>query len=370
VTTVLTGRHTVSPLRAASGLAAAMGVGRFAYTPLLPVMIAAGRLDARAGAAVAAANYAGYLIGAVLLARRPDLNGRTAFRLSAAALVLSEALMAVPAPAAIAAALRLVAGIASAVLFIGCASVAAGHENRRRAAGIAFGGIGAGIALSGILGIVAGTAVSWQLLWLGSAVLTALLLAPALRLEVRPATRTVAAAARSVRAWRLLQGTYFLEGLGYIVIGTFLVAALQSPGHRSLGTAMWVVVGVAATPATLLWDRVARRWSPEIALVVALALQCVSAVLPAVSTGPAPAGISAALFGATFTGITMLAIEVGGELTGPGAAATLTAGYGLGQMLGPLAVTPVLGSGYGTAFVIAAIILAVATAGAVTISRT
>ncbi|MQY21022.1 hypothetical protein NRB20_41310 [Nocardia sp. RB20] len=360
----------MSPLRAASGLAAAMGVGRFAFTPLLPVMIGAGRLDARAGAAVAAANYAGYLLGALLLARRPDLNGRIAFHASAAALALSEALMAWPAPAAVAAALRSIAGVASAVLFIGCASVAAGHENRRRAAGIAFGGIGGGIALTGILALIAGTSVSWQLMWLGAATLTALLLAPALRLEVRPATRAAATAARSVRAWRLLQGTYFLEGLGYIVIGTFLVAALQSPGHHSLGTLTWVVVGIAAAPATLLWDLVARRRSPETALVLALALQCVSAILPAISTGVVSALISAALFGATFTGITMLAIEVGGELTGPGAAATLTAGYGLGQVLGPLAVTPVLGDGYGTAFAIAAVILAVATAAALLIRRT
>ncbi|WP_245567889.1 YbfB/YjiJ family MFS transporter [Nocardia jiangxiensis] len=370
MTTVLTSRPAVSPLRAAAGLAAAMGVGRFVYTPLMPVMISAGRIDARAGATIAAANYAGYLIGAVLLARRPDLNGRTAFRTAAATLILSEALMAWPAPAAVAAVLRLIAGIASAVLFIGCASVAAGHENRRRAAGIAFGGIGGGIALTGLLAMAAGTAVPWQVMWLGTAALTALLLAPALRLEVRPATRAAAAAARSVRAWRLLQGTYFLEGLGYIVIGTFLVAALQSPGHRSLGTAMWVVVGVAAAPATLLWDLIARRWFPEIALVLALALQCVSAILPAASTGMVSALISAALFGATFTGITMLAIEVGGELTGPGAAATLTAGYGLGQVLGPLVVTPALGDGYGTAFAIAAVILAVATAGALRIKRT
>ncbi len=75
-----------------------MGIGRFAFTPLLPVMIDAGRLSAHTGAVVAAANYAGYLLGAVALARFPGHQGRTAFRAAGAALILSEAAMAVPAP--------------------------------------------------------------------------------------------------------------------------------------------------------------------------------------------------------------------------------------------------------------------------------
>ncbi len=357
-------------VRAAAGLAAAMGIGRFAYTPLMPVMIDAGRLDAHAGAVIAAANYAGYLLGAVLLARRPEWNGRALFRFAAGVLVASEALMAWPAPTAVPVVLRLLAGVASAVVFIGCAGIAARHENRRRAAGIAFSGVGCGIAVTGLLALATRPVASWQAMWLGAAVLTALLLVPALRLDVMPGTRAEATAARSLRAWRALLASYFLEGLGYIVIGTFLVAAVSTPGHQSLGTAMWVVVGLAAAPATVLWGRAARRWTPRTALIAALLLQVVSAVLPAVSTGAVPAVVSAALFGGTFMGIVMLSIEVGGDLAGPGAAAALTAWYSCGQMLGPLAVAPVLGSSYAAAFAIAAVVLALATAAALPIRRT
>ncbi|MBB5915880.1 MFS family permease [Nocardia transvalensis] len=347
-------------LAAAAGLAAAMGIGRFAYTPLMPVMIDAGRLDAHAGAIVAAANYAGYLVGAVVLARRPEWNGRNTFRSAAGVLVASELLMAWPAPVAAPVILRFLAGAASAVVFIGCAGIAARHENRRRAAGIAFSGVGCGIALTGLLALAARPVVSWQVMWLGAAALTALLLAPALRLDIVAGVRAAATAARSGRAWRALRVSYFLEGLGYIVIGTFLVAAVGTPGHESLGTAVWVVVGVAGAPATVLWGVAARRWSPVTALTVALLLQVVSALLPVFSTGVVPAIASAALFGATFMGITMLAIEIGGDIAGPAAAATLTAGYGFGQMLGPVLVAPVLGSSYAAAFGIAAAVLAAA----------
>lgn len=344
-----------------------MGIGRFAFTPLLPVMIDAGRLSAHTGAIVAAANYAGYLLGAVAAARFPHHQGRTAFRVAGAALILSEAGMAVPAPTPLPVALRLIAGIASAVLFIGCAQIAARHENRRRAAGIAFAGVGTGIAATGALILIAQSVLSWQALWLASAALTALLVIPALSLDIRGGARTGSATVRSRRNWRLLQLTYFAEGLGYIVLGTFLVAAVDATGHRTAGTAIWIVVGLAAAPATVLWGATARRIGPSVALVCALILQCASALLPTLWPGVWPAVVSAALFGATFMGITLLALEIGDDLAGPGAAATLTAGYGLGQMLGPLVVAPVLGDSYDAAFTIAAVVLVVAAGAALAI---
>ena len=46
-------------------LAVAMGIGRFAFTPLMPLMLRDGTLSAAAGAEWAAANYGGYLVGAL-----------------------------------------------------------------------------------------------------------------------------------------------------------------------------------------------------------------------------------------------------------------------------------------------------------------
>ncbi|MGW4768507.1 YbfB/YjiJ family MFS transporter [Nocardia sp. NPDC004278] len=358
-----TPRRTLGPaLAAGAGLAAAVGVGRFAYTPLLPAMVDAHRINAHDGALIAAANYAGYLAGAVLLARRPKLNRRSSFRVAAGALVVSEALVVLPGPTLLPALLRLIAGVASAVIFVGCAGAIArlgGHG-----AGIAFGGVGFGIALTGLLVLATRPVLSWQGLWLGAAGLTAVLLLPAFRLDIHGIrTAEVVGTDRPSTAWRALLIAYSLEGVGYIVIGTFLVAAVGAHS-AALGSAIWVIVGVAAAPA-VLWGLVARRWSPATALVLALLAQCAAAALLAGSTNTWPAIIAAALFGGTFMGITMVAIRLGTELTGHRAAATLTAGYGAGQMLGPLVVAPVIGDGYALAFGIATAVLVAATVAAV-----
>lgn len=364
-----TPRRTLAPaLAAGAGLAGAVGVGRFAYTPLLPTMVDAHRIDAHAGALIAAANYAGYLTGAVLLARRPDLNSRNAFRISAVVLVASEALVAMPGPMMLPALLRLIAGVASAVIFVGCAGAIARLGGRPHAAGIAFGGVGFGIAFTGLLALAARPTMSWQGLWLGAAGLTAALLLPAFGLDIHGLRSTeVVHAKRTSTAWRALLIAYTLEGVGYIVLGTFLVAAVGAH-NATVGSAMWVIVGGAAAPA-VLWSIAAHRWTPTTALVLALLAQCASSALLACSTTMWSAIIAAALFGGTFMGICMLAIQIGIELTDHRAAATLTAGYGAGQMLGPLVVAPVIGDGYSTAFVIATLVLAVATAAAVIVAR-
>ena len=79
-------------------LAVAMGIGRFAFTPMLPLMIREGQLDVAWGGWLAAANYAGYLAGALSAARialSPPRLGSAAL-LSTAALT---AAMALPGPA-------------------------------------------------------------------------------------------------------------------------------------------------------------------------------------------------------------------------------------------------------------------------------
>ena len=43
-------------------LAVAMGIGRFAFTPVLPLMLREGSLDVAMGGWIAAAKYAGYLV--------------------------------------------------------------------------------------------------------------------------------------------------------------------------------------------------------------------------------------------------------------------------------------------------------------------
>src|SRR4051812_19326104 len=157
-----------------------MGIGRFVFTPILPLMEAQAGVSAQAGAQLATANYIGYLIGAVAGIAIPALVRSTAaLRTSLAILVASLALMPAVDSGSLWFVLRLVAGASSAVVFvIAVSSMLAGLlETTRHLAGWGFGGVGAGIALSGILVALVRTAATWQSAWWICAIATGLLAA-------------------------------------------------------------------------------------------------------------------------------------------------------------------------------------------------
>lgn len=353
-------RHTrATVVRAAAGLAAAMGVGRFVYTPLLPLMQEQTAVSHSDTALVATANYLGYFLGAIALAVYPaGARSRIVFRGSILALVASELAMASGTDVRAWLAARVVAGVASAAIFVYCATAVVGHPS----AGITFTGVGIGIATSGLLVAILGPVVSWNLLWIVAAATTVGYAAIAWTLppgSPPPAPTHGGLPPRTAPSarWWTLGASYFLEGLGYIILGTFLVAAVSMGGEAWTGPAAWVVVGLAAVPSPLLWAKALRRWSAESLLTVALLLQAISALLPALVDGPVTAVVAAILFGGTFMGITLLAMDSALGLGIPRAAAALTAIYGLGQILGPLVVAPMLGDGFRSAFVCAAAVL-------------
>jgi MFS family permease len=267
--------------------------------------------------------------------------------------------------------LRLIAGVASALVFV--IAVSALLDNLHGAAqhlvGWAFGGIGAGIALSGLLVLVLRTVGSWRTGWWASAALAALLTVLAWRLAPEPASAKAGPGRMSERPtthrWfvTLLTG-YTLEGVGYIIAGTFLVAAIGQTSPGWLGSGAWVLVGLAAVPASAFWAALSRRWSRPTLLIVMLFVQAVGIALPALSGGAAAALVSAVLFGATFLGVASLVLAVGAHLRFPHAVALLTTGYSLGQIAGPLLVSPLLHNGYRLPLLIAAAIVAAATVAA------
>ena len=68
-----------------------------------------------------------------------------------------------------------------------------------------------------------------------------------------------------------LSCAYFLEGLGYIVSGTFAVAAAQRlPSVAPYASWVWVLAGLAAAPSAALWARVARAVGERKALVASM----------------------------------------------------------------------------------------------------
>lgn len=357
--------------RAAAALAAGMGVGRFVYTPILPLMHTGAGLSAGAGANLATANYVGYLAGALAGILAPALTrSRAVLRGSLVLLTGTLAAMPLTYSTAVWAVLRLAAGVASALVFVVAAGSLLHHlrDHPPHLSGWAFGGVGGGIALSGLLVLVLRSFGDWRTAWWAAAALTALLTAACwnLRPEAAPAARVDASGARprSHRWFGALFVSYTLEGVGYIVAGTFLVAAIGQGSPGWIGSGAWVLVGLAAVPSSALWARLGRRWSRPGLLMTALVVQAAGIALPAVTGATAAALGSAVLFGATFIGVSTLALATGAHLRFPRSVALLTAGYSVGQILGPLAVTPLLHHGYRQALLLAALVVLAAAAAA------
>src|SRR5690606_22194977 len=142
-------------------LAVAMGVGRFAFTPLLPMMLADGVVTLSQGSWLATANYIGYLIGALMCMALPWVaagwyvrwHPARLARAGLVATVLLTLAMALPLPGAWPT-LRFAAGVASAFVLLNVASwcmVRLTVLGQPALGALIFCGPGVGIALTGFM---------------------------------------------------------------------------------------------------------------------------------------------------------------------------------------------------------------------------
>ena len=362
--------HTAA-LPTAAALAAAMGVGRFVYTPILPLMTAQTGLTAHAAGHLATANYVGYLGGAVATTLSPRLaRSGPACRAALVAIVASMAAMPLTVNLFAWLTLRTVAGFASAVVFV--IAVNTLLERLPEKVGWGFGGVGLGLALSAVLVLALPTETGWRTAWWSAAALAALLSLAGRRVRPQPmaapahgGTHTRTHRAGSAKFVLLFTG-YTLEGIGYIIAGTFLVAAVTQHSPGALGNSAWLVVGLAVIPSAALWAGLGTRFGRPAMLTAALALQAAGIAL-ACQGGSAASLVGALLFGGTFIGVSTLAVAEGRLLGIRGAVALLTVGYSVGQIVGPLVVAPLLDAGYRPALIVSAsiVLLAAAATGAV-----
>ena len=344
--------HVLPLLGGVLALAAAMGIGRFAYTPLLPAMQKAAGLDPTQAGLLAAMNYAGYLAGAVLAAVAVPASARIRILLiSAIAVSITTALMAATTNLVVWSTIRFVAGLASAgvlVLATGIVLDDLRRQGRASLSGWLFSGVGLGIVVSGVVVRLTGETLGWRGGWLLLALLATVAIYPIWRWLPHAGRERLTPSAPAVPAPRsdaapiayvLLFAAYFLEGIGYIVTGTFLVAIVDStPGLRGIGADIWTVVGLAVIPSAVLWGTLAGRAGYTRTLTVAYVLQAIGIALP-IAGGAGAAFASAVLFGGTFAGITALTLTLGGHLETSRSArriGMLTAVFGLGQMIGPV----------------------------------
>ena len=140
----------------------------------------------------------------------------------------------------------------------------------------------------------------------------------------------------------MLQLAYFCAGVGYVVTATFLVAIAESmPELSGRGWLIWLIAGLAATPACWLWDVFTRRWGQWTALYLAYTLNSVSILMLILNTSMVSVMLSAVIYGASFIGIVSMMLAMVGRVFPENPSrpmSRLTFSYGIAQMLAPAVV--------------------------------
>ncbi|MBB3219484.1 YbfB/YjiJ family MFS transporter [Pseudoduganella umbonata] len=300
-----------------AGLAAslvAIGLARFAYTPLIPPLIEARWFGASDVVYLGAANFAGYFAGA-LSGRRlgARFSNRTMLRWMMALAALSFAACAFPVSLAWYFGWRLLSGFAGAVVMVLVAQTilpTVAPARRGLASGAIFMGIGAGIVASGTLvPLLLGLGLAAT--WLGLAAVSALL--AVLTWRAWPAHVAVAPPAGGERmpaAVRLLYAAYAAVAVGLLGAAVFLVDYVARGLGRgtAAGAVYWIVYGVGALSGPLLYGLLADRIGFGRALRAGLVLSGAAALSLAYAAHPAALAVASALLGAFTPGVVTLMI--------------------------------------------------------------
>lgn len=339
-----------------------LGVARFSYTPLLPLMQAQAGLGVAEAGWLAAINYAGYLSGALIASLISDLALKDRlYRIGMVVAILSTVVMGLTTDVTVWALSRFVAGLSSAAgMLLGTGLILNWliRHHHRSELGIHFAGIGLGIAGCAAAVAVMSHWLDWRQQWFAFTAIGCLLLVPALRWLPPPDTSGVTKSGQKLEDnppsplfMRLFMAAYFCAGVGYVVSATFIVAIIERlPGLAGQGNLVFLAIGIGAAPACINWDFIARRIGDLNALIAAAVLQIVGILLPVVVGGLVAAIFGALLFGGTFIGMVSLVLTMAGRYypTRPAKMmGKMTLSYGTAQILAP-ALTGWLATRFGS----------------------
>jgi len=336
-----------------------MGIARYSFTPMIPYMQDQTGMSESLSGWLAGWSYIGYLVGLFTVWLMRDLKLKDYFyRYSLFIAVFSTAIMAMHDHSLIWYLSRFFAGISTALGFmLGTGLVLKWliHNNQKQEMGIHFAGVGLGIVVSAlVVDFAANQAVNYSLLnelgwraqWLILAAAGFLLSIPAFLLMPLPKTEEIEEAAHIDRStepssrWLLLLTiAYVCAGFSNTVNITFTSLITEYIPLKSEGTTMWLYLGLAATPAPFIWDRIARNVGYLNAIRAAFVINIASNFLMTASTSYLAITLSSLLFGFAFMGIVSLTLTIIANKYRHRATqvmAQLTLGYCIAQILSPI----------------------------------
>ena len=354
-------------------LATAMGIGRFAFTPVMPMMLHDGVIDLLGASWLATANYIGYLVGALICTfqpfiwRRfpalPHVGASSWVRAGLVATALLTLGMSLNLPG-IWPLLRFLTGVASAFVFLFTSGWCLAQLARHGASGLGgvmYAGPGAGIMLSGLMcsGMVAlqwHAVTAWVILGVMAAILTSIVWRTFhasnekpldLMASAAPAAGSAPARATAGRNQMLVLAlAYGLAGLGYIVTATFLpvIARQALPGSPFLDM-FWPMLGLGVFVGALLSTRVPLTGDLRYLLAGCYFIQALSIGISLWSPTLPGFIVGSFVLGIPFTALTFFAMQEVRRLrpdTATSYMGLLTAVYGVGQIAGPPMVAVML----------------------------
>lgn len=331
-------------------LTIAMGIGRFAYTPILPLMQNDVVFSDAVAGFLATSNYAGYLFGSISSSLIPLKQRPTTFlRVSLVISVLTTAFMGLTFSYFIWYILRFISGFASAFVFVLSSSIVLDKLAKRGKSswsGLFYSGVGFGIFFSSLIIPVLNKFYMWEGTWLGLATVSGIIiifiwiwLKATNHRGVKRNSQQVLIQTPPKKWLTWLIVAYGLEGLGYIVTGTFIVSFAEKAATFSSGASLvWMIVGLAAIPSCIIWSMLAPKLGFVKSLVIAFALQSIGIAMPVIWISDVTLIVSALLFGATFMGITTLATTLARQISPYNSnqiIGYMTAIYAIGQIIGP-----------------------------------
>src|SRR5229473_2273655 len=340
-----------------------LGIGRFAYSLVLPDMRDALGWSYSAAGFMNTINAAGYLVGALMASQLVKRFGLSAaVRWGTLASVASLVLCALSGSFVVLSFARLLGGLGAAAGFVAGGALAAtiAQSQPLRAnflLSLFYAGPGLGILSSGLIApfvLQAFGPGSWWMVWWAMTLLTTVMTVPLLLapIDIRTAVTNAVPTPFAIKPVLIYLIGYFLFGAGYIAYMTFMIAYIRDAGGGAVAqSAFWSLIGASAFVTPWLWRCVLARDSGGISTAIILGVNAIGAALPLLGHSTAWLAASALVFGVSFfaiVGSTTAFVRFNySPAAWPTAIAAMTIAFGVGQTLGPIAtgaITDAMGS--------------------------